>query len=356
MTYLVFLGLIAIIATIWFRITSSRILCLNLAMPLAIFAGSRGPYVGNDYTIYRDWYLGIGQESLAKSHFWLETIFFNAIKLSNYVNLPFWLFLILIAFIAVFIKLEVMSSFCQTRKAFIFSLVLYLSAFYLLHEFTQIRVGIALSFILLAIRQLTRGSTKHFYFWVVIAAGFHASALIAIFYPFIYNLKSRKFDTFLVSTTILLVFLRLGGYGIFMLLEKTLPAVDPRIEVYLSLALSPEASQANAFSITSLLIFITGFATILIQSKHPVRISDSLFYGRILVLSIWPLLLFPEIHEIASRLFEFLSSIIILLPTSKNIVRHKTLESLFLSYSVVMIIIFLFRSDPLMHTYRTLWN
>jgi hypothetical protein len=156
-------------------------LCIVLLM---IIAGFRGEDCCNDYSIYVEYY-----DNIASIPFtFLEPTYFAIVKVSSFVfHGP----------IGVFIIYSVIGTglkgiaFLRLTKYYSITLILYFCSFFLLHEMTQIRVGVASAILLLSIPSIVERDWKKFLAYLVVGTLFHYSFIV---FSFCYFLNPKKLN------------------------------------------------------------------------------------------------------------------------------------------------------------------
>jgi hypothetical protein len=340
---------------------SRRNLCLIMAIMLGIFISIQAPGVSNDYMNYKDWYLGTGSVILGKNNpFMFEWIFYKLMGFCSSINIPFPAFLALLTITSMYIKLFVISKLSIDIDGFLIIFFIYCTTFYLLHDFTQIRTGMAISILFYATWQLMQGHRGYFYSLVLIASGFHMSALLAIPLSIFAMRQTRAINWILIGVTMAFMLFRIFEPSLTLFMSNIVSSWDPRLAFYVSIAASENATQANSFSITALLLFGVA-ASILASDTADAHVNRNdlrriVPLARCLLIALWPILLFPELHEIASRIYEFISTVVILLGaiilSNRKYIFPKIL---LLSWGVATLYVFIFRADPLVRPYSLNW-
>jgi hypothetical protein len=143
---------------------------------LILIAAFRPPTCCADYSTYVDYYRNISDIPVT----FLEPTYFIIAYFSKLVfNGPLGIFIVY-AIIGVSIKGYALT---KLTKYYVVSLLLYFGSFYLLHEMTQIRVGVASGILLLSIPSIVDRKPLQFLVYLIIGTAFHYSFLIfAVFY------------------------------------------------------------------------------------------------------------------------------------------------------------------------------
>ena len=89
----------------------------------------------------------------------------------------------------------------------LFGVAAYISRFYLARNFIQIRAGLSYAIILWAVQYISKRGWKRYFFWIIIAYQFHASAVLAVPLYFLCMINIKKWH---IWTGIAIAFI-LGG-------------------------------------------------------------------------------------------------------------------------------------------------
>ena len=89
----------------------------------------------------------------------------------------------------------------------LFGVAAYISRFYLTRNFMQIRAGLSYAIILWAVQYISKRDWKRYFFWIIIAYQFHASAVLAVPLYFLCMINIKKWH---IWTGIAIAFI-LGG-------------------------------------------------------------------------------------------------------------------------------------------------
>lgn len=116
----------------------------------------------------------------------------------------------------------------QLSELWLLSLVIYISNFYILHEMTQIRAGVAAGILLLCIKPIYERDWKRFLLFCVIAFLFHASAIIMFPLWVLGYKKSRRLLLILsIPIAYLIYFSGINLVGI-----VPIPGIEEKIMIY----------------------------------------------------------------------------------------------------------------------------
>ena len=138
------------------------------------------------------------------------------------------------------------------------SILVYMSRFFILHEMTQIRAGVAAGLILLSYRYIYRKNIVKFLLFIILASLFHISSLIILPFYFL-NCKSinRQVYALLIPLGYLFYFTGISIVQIFQLLP--IPIIQYKIETYINLqemgdAVASDINVFNAVHIVQIII------------------------------------------------------------------------------------------------------
>ena len=285
-------------------------------------AGFRDSTVDRDYHVYL-FYWQLRQVNVEISFVILKNF------LKNYLNLPFATLLITYAILGVTTKLIGIK---RISPFFYLSCLVYFSHYYLLHELTQIRAGVATGFFLISLYYLYERNAKCFIFFILCAGFFHYSAFIALPLWFIRkDAKNIYIYTLLIPIGYILHF---TGGDVFSSIP--IPYIQDKAEVYQQLQdLSiGDADKINVFNY--MFLSKIGILLILLLNAKKIYLHNKYIY---LLLKIYAISLaaFPGLSAVpasAFRVQEFLGIVeIILVPMIVYLFRMRII-----GYLVVIII------------------
>lgn len=282
---------------------------------LILIAGLRSENICRDYSEYRRYYEGIkstGNFFLVEPTFVLITLITPNIE---------WLMMIYavlgVSIILVGIK--------RLTEFYFISLLIYFSGSFILHEMTQIRVGVAAGLLLLCIGPLYDRNFFKFLIIAIIAATFHYSALIIL--P-LYFLQTNKLNLALYSAIIPICYL-LHALGIhFSSLLLLFPAGETIQQKLLiqtqAWSGTGKSFQINVFNIIQLLRIILVY--VFLWKAELLQKSNKYFTVllKINILSIASFVIFADVPVFSFRISELLGIVeIILVPMIFYILRPK---------------------------------
>lgn len=335
MIYLLVLSLCAALVRATQHVREKRISLLLLACALATFTALRGPEISNDFKEYQDWYrLGINAEGRLERPPVLEALFFTMMDACSSAGVPFRLFLWLIAVVSLTLKLACLRRVSTNGMALWAGVTCYLFSDFLLHEFTQLRAGLAIAFYMWSLVLLGEGRTKAYLLATGLGTLFHASALLGLLaWPL--SLRRRgKLDAVLLGVLALVAVGRVSGLLTLERLAGPLGRLDARLALYVELANSGISEAAQPLSIRTVLILlfiVTSYAALRRrESMEPQGASPSgpgphasllLLMLRLCVMGQIALFLLADVREAAVRIMEFWMACLPLIAAQMAILR-----------------------------------
>ncbi|MBP9743663.1 MAG: EpsG family protein [Burkholderiales bacterium] len=233
------------------------------------------------------------------------------------------------------------------------SVLLYYSSFFILHEMTQIRAGVATGILLLTLNDIYEKNFLKFLIKIFIASMFHISSLVFLLAYFI-NSKSINKKIYLVG---LFIFVPLGALKLINIfgLIPGLSGFSTKLATYE--ALQNGMTEVNLFNITTtinlfiLIIQLIFIEKITVVSKYSVIIIKLMYFG------IVSLFIFSAIPVIAWRISELFMVISFISVTYfYYIIRPRFISlSVLVLFSFLMLSLNLFRQG-LLQPYHTLFS
>lgn len=248
-----------------------------------------------------------------------------------------YLFLVY-AILGVFLKIIAIK---RLTEFWFFSLLIYFSYYFFLHELTQIKAGVSAAFILLSIPSIYEKKLKSFLIYIALAVFFHISALVVLPLYFIKNNKMPLWYFLLIPVGYILFFTHTNTSSLINLID--IDVIRTKYALYKSLN---TVDKINIFNVLMLSRYV--FCGLLLWKWK--FLSEKNVYSVILIkfyiLSCFIFISFADIPGIAFRLSELLAIVeIIILPYFIYLFRIKLLGKL-----VVGLIGFLFLCLVLLYT------
>lgn len=281
----------------------NQFLFYSIAIILSVYTSFRDENSVNDYIMYIGaWYWSTYETTVIEASFlFIRNILRDDLKL-NYISI-----FIVYAILGIFPKLIAIKNLSTN---FYLAVLIYISHFFILHEMTQMRAGVAAGFILLAIAPLYNRNLKYFLFFIFLASVFHYSAVLMFALWFVRSNSKVKFLYFIVPLGILFY-----AVGFNFIQNIPIPYFQTKLDTYRKLTEQgtdgmDKINVFNAFYIIRVLLFYF----LLVNSKK-IATKSKYFYLllRMEGLSLFALPALSLIPAIAFRVHELLGIIEIIL-------------------------------------------
>lgn len=223
------------------------------------------------------------------------------------------------------------------------SLIVYSCFYFVLHEMTQIRVGVAGAIFLLAIPDIVNRNLKSFLIKTALATLFHYVAIIMLFI-YLINSKHNKqlFYLFLPLIGILCAITNVGRFFLMSIINFLPEFLSYKINIYLALHEMGIFTEINVFNLYYSSLLIIYYFAIINTNKFKKEID--VLQIKILGWMLFTFYSFYFLPVFAFRISEFLGLVLIfILPDLISIVREKYFISfvVFL-YSIVALFNYIF--------------
>lgn len=310
--------IIACLSIIPFKIIQVRdVIFFLLSIILIFVAGLRDSDVANDYGVYLNyWSYREIKEQVELSFVLLVNILKNDLGLSSV-----YLFIVY-AILGVGTKMYAIKKL--SINVFLAALI-YLSHYYILHEMTQIRIGTATGFLLIALYFKLQKKYFGFAAFFILAVFFHYSAAIGIVILLLNN-KNIKYFYYVIPL----------GYILYLLNSKLnisipIPYFQDKIDVYNEMKKygMNDSDKINVFNfvfLTRILILYFLFY----KAKSISKYNENIYvYIKIYTLSLFSFLFLADIPAFSFRISELFGVVeIILFPLIVYAFRNKFLGTM----------------------------
>lgn len=307
--YIIIFILLMLAAIAWeVRPFKTYPLLIFFTIILALFAGLRGPYIDKDYLNYENGITHIEEVNSQTEEtiipffepgFYLLSVTAKSLFPNKYVLAIMVFYAIAsISMKALGIRLIAVNPFMV--------LLLYFSQFFLLHEMTQVRIGMATGMFLLGLYCLCHKKKFYFVIIILLATAFHYSCIL--------YLSLLLFDTESFNRKLLLAAL---GVALLLAIIKLpmLPLIGflggeafVKIDNYVRIVESGQAEQINTLNVLTL---ITWLIVLILVCFLPVEFLQTNPFAilnlKLLVLSIIVLNAMSSLPTMAFRMSELFS-------------------------------------------------
>lgn len=225
----------------------------------------------------------------------------------------------------------------------IFSIFTYLCLYFILHEMTQIRAGVATAIFLLAIPDIYNRNFKAFLFKTILAMMFHYSAVIMLL-VYLLNPYKINFKIFFFLPLIGIIFMLVGIIDVITILNLFLlilpDFISNKIELYILLLDDGRFSKINVFNFYYGSLLVLYYIMLLYHSYFKSQYD-------VLFLKIFAYMLFffyfsSAIPVLAFRVSEFFGVVlIILIPHFALIFKQKKIAKIPLIIWLTVYLVFI---------------
>ncbi|WP_312993455.1 EpsG family protein [Chryseobacterium flavum] len=248
------------------------------------------------------------------------------------LELPIRSILVVYAFLGIFIKFLAIK---RITNLFYLSLLVYLSHYYILHDLTQIRAGVAAAFFLLSLPYLYERNPLKYFLCISFAIVFHYSAFFLLFLYFVNPKKDEKIYPYLIPIGYIIYFL---GFNI--IVEIPIPYFQEKLKLYQEGIESgdKQSSTINVFNYAMILKIIVFYFMYAFKDKLLEHSKYSTLLLKINALSIFAFAALSVIPAISYRIHELFNIVeIILIPLIIYIYKNR-----FIGYIIVIIYTLIF--------------
>lgn len=299
---------------------------------LIIIAGLRPSYCCRDYEVYVEYY-----KSLSSIPFTiLEPTYFLIAEISK---------VILNGYLGVFILYSILGvglkafAFTKLTKYYSISLILYFCSFYLLHEMTQIRVGVASAILLLSIPSIVDRKLLTFLFFLVVGTLFHYSFIIFILFYFL-DTKSIKPTVYVIVIAFAFIAFNIGLNLVSFFQLINLGFISDKINTYKILS---EQGQFDEIKLINPLLFLRIVIMIVLlynwRALHK-KNKYSIILTKIYSFSVFIFIALADLPVIAGRISQLLGIVeVVVVPFIIYLLSPKYV-AVFLSITFAMLILY----------------
>jgi hypothetical protein len=319
MVYVLVLLLSAVLVRGTREVRESNRAAFIVACGLATFVALRGSEVSNDFMEYQEWYrIGADAEGLLERPPLLEALFLSGMDLSSQIGLPFRWFLWAVALLAIALKFYSIRRVAVSGPALWAGACCYLFSDFLLHEFTQLRAGLAIACFMLALVFL--GEQRYRAFFATICAGalIHSASLLGLLALPLARFRRGRLDALLLGLLAAAATARVAGLSVVEIIADTLGKLDARVALYAQFAASGVNEPVQPLSVRTvlvLLLILSSYVALISRARRnePTTTSGTLAADRIAFLTLLRLIVlgqialfvFADVKELAVRVMEF---------------------------------------------------
>lgn len=273
---------------------------------LILVAGLREKGVDNDYYVYRNFWMTSRLKGDVEYSFYLIRIFTK-----EYLNLSFQYLIFIFAVLGVSVKLIAIRKLTPLIWA---SLLIYFSHYYILHEFTQIRIGVATGFVLLSLYYQSDKKYILFLICAGLAVFFHQSCTIVFLFILLKNQKKNFWIYYYVIPFGYLLYF----FNTYLNISIPVPGLQDKIDLYTDATESGflKDTKINPFNSLLLVRIIIFYIMIFYNKKISEHLPSYYLLMKVYAFSIFSFLFLSKIPVFSFRIQELLGVVeIILIPS-----------------------------------------
>lgn len=309
---------------------TSKIAYIISLFVLIVIAAFRPATCCSDYTTYIDYYDSVSDIPLT----FLEPTFFVISWLSSVVFKSYIGIFIIYSILGVGLK---GLAIVRLTKYYQVSLILYFGSFFLLHEMTQIRVGVASGILMLSIPYIQEKKPFKFLLLILVGCLFHYSLIIFSFCYFLNpNTISKKIYILLIFAVYFLTISGLNIISFFQLIK--LGFLSEKIETYQLLLEQGVFGGITLLNpllflrISILIFFIINYEALLLRNKY------SLIVTKIYAFSILSFISLSPLPVLAGRVSQLLGVVeILIVPYSIYLLKPKYISVFLVAFFALLI-------------------
>ncbi len=280
----------------------SNILLGVIGIVLVLIAGFRPPDVGKDYYVYKNYWYTMNIQGTVEESF---VIIRDILK----YNLEYGITSLFITFAILGVSAKLWGIRVMAFNLYA-SVLVYFSHYYILHEFTQIRVGVATGIMLLSLYFIYKRNLAAFLTVALAAVIFHYSLVLLIPLYFLGNGKNLKVFYFLVPAAYIYYFMS-------SVLNFTIPIpyFQERIDAYQTLQDLGfiDVEEINVFNAVLLVRVVLLYTFMIFADRIAEQDNRIYILVKIYALSLFSFLFLAKMPVFAFRVQELLGVVEILL-------------------------------------------
>lgn len=295
---------------------------------LIVYTAFRDGDAVADYHEYIRYYENY-EDTLVEPTYW-----FISYLVHNTFDSPIFVFIIY-ALLGISLKFVAIK---QLSKLVFLSVLIYISYFFILHELTQIRAGVASGMLLLCIKPLYERNLRLFLLYAFIATLFHVSAIIIFLFWFLDPFRlNRKLYALLVPIAYIVYFLNVNLVYII-----PIPYIKEKIDIYQALI---EDQNINVFNWVYLVRCLILYYFLYFFSKLEQCNKYAILLIKLFAISLCSFTLFASMPVLGFRISELIGIVeVILLPFI-----YYTISPRKISKVLILIIVFVFSYVQIFH-------
>jgi len=302
-------------------INKNTILLYVTGFILILIAGFRPIGIDRDSINY----ISIISVNIAVANFIDKEPGFWLIKYINDIafNGNFRTFFLMFAIMGVSLKIFAIKKYSLTITLSVFA---YICLYFILHEMTQIRVGVSAGIFLIALEDIKNKRLKAYLIKMIFAMMFHYSAILMLLVYFINPYKiNLKLFFLLPILGILFAIIKDSNLNIFLNILNILPEfISNKIKFYIQLQKDNKYSDINILNLYYLSLIIIYYFSL--SNYKKMKSEYDLIFIKILGITLFSFYFFSFLPVLAFRVSEFFGIVLIfLIPHISLSIKEKTI-------------------------------
>lgn len=278
-----------------------------------------------------------------------EPVFKGLVTVLHNVNAPFVSFLLISATFTVLITYSYLLK-CE-KDVYWISLLIFVSNYYIQHDYIQIRIGLACSIFLFQLFFLCKGNKRKAFILWLIACCCHFSMVIAVVTFFINNKRITKLESYIIFLIFGICFaLGLKGFSLVSLAEY-IPGINRYYKLYMAAVEKGDGAIIKVYNPLYLVRYAVFFLCLIKRDLLEKRNFHIYYYLKIYLCGILFFLLFTGIPAFAFRGSEiFFITELTIFPITKYIFKNKNIGTIF-----VVLLAIIFFGINVFHNHLVFW-
>jgi len=256
-----------------------------------------------------------------------EPVFKGLVTFLHTIHAPFQCFLLIAATVTVLITYSYLLK--SGNEIYWLSLLIFVSNYYIQHDYIQLRIGLACSIFLFQLYYLCKGNKKRAFLLWALACCCHFSMVIAGISFFVSNKRIKKIENYLMVIIFSFCFL-LGLKGLTVVsLAEYIPGISFYYKLYMAAIENGEGSVIKVYNPLYLTRYVVFFFCLLKRNVLEKRNPNIYYYLRLYSCGIFVFLLFTGIPTFAFRGSEIFFIIeLIMFPSISFIFKNKNVGNI----------------------------
>lgn len=311
--YVVFIFIIFVLCLTGEELKKNKWLFIAfIGLFMVLFSGLRGEGVATDDIIFKGYYKELLPLKMMftnpnaffhATHFPIEPTFIiiGSVLKAIFPTIGFHLLIFLYALAAVALKIKAITKYSEF---IFFSLFIYACNFFLLHDMTQIRAGLAFGIVMMGFEPLVERKFGKYLCIVLLATTFHYSALFFLLFYF-FNTKKISTIAYLLILFIPMFLATIHLDPTSIMVKYDLGIYSEKVRMYKEIQ-SWKHDTISLYNVTTLLLIAISLFLLYYKNELAEKTKYGILFLKINIMAIAVFFLFSGLVVFAWRLFEML--------------------------------------------------